>query len=399
MGDQVPLFGFKWLSFVSGSLSQQHYAPFVQQKKWLDCIVNLSSLIWIACFVIGIGIFFKRKKTDCKARACVLIAYIILIVISFVHIYAARGSLYTQAKGSQNVIILMYIALCMPLLLALSNKSTISIDKLQVTLMCFLIVFCTMLLIPRVDFLIRLSRQQDRAGILESSFFRQAKKIKNEINPLVIYEPRKSADLYYYDQAFFGKRILPTRHLILKEIVMSTPISTKELNASTIVLKENINNLWKIESQKNINKNIFYESKYKWNAVKIDEQKTPFLIIFAHDYEKNIQARKLSNLEGNVSLSSYIRNGVVLLFTPKNIYGELAVTIEPRNPKDYSLLVQETKQHAAKGAFGDIKKITCEGIWIKIISNIKQTPTSALHQVSKFSGEYWVSAKLNGVQL
>ena len=67
-----------------------------------------------------------------------------------------------------------------------------------------------MLLVPRGLFAYQLAYQHERCGILESSFFSKVGDIKRKDNEaFVLFEPRKSADLYISIQPFFGMKMVP----------------------------------------------------------------------------------------------------------------------------------------------------------------------------------------------
>jgi hypothetical protein len=254
MGESVPMFGAKWLGFAFGIVSQQHVWPLAYELGVVDLAMRAAIAAGIACIALGLAATVAAARAGAlrDARRDVAL-YALSIVAVAAHLYLARTSLYNQAKGAQNVLLLVYVVMVLPVAFAARIPGV-----LRRVLVAIVIAFAALLLVPRASFLLRFAGGFDRTSILEPSFFEEARRVRAaDPQALVLVEPRVSSDLYAANQPFFdGGRMLPTRNIVLK---MSDPVAGPYGRTATLpefIGTSELPHLWLIRPVR--------EPKWKW---------------------------------------------------------------------------------------------------------------------------------------
>jgi hypothetical protein len=426
MGEPVAAFGDHWLSFLFGFMSQQHYHPFMMEIATLNTLIAIGVWAGIAALALGMvamaTVAASPRRPDLDARFYLAI-YLIAIVTAAIHFYMVRGTLYTQAKGAQNVLLCVYVVMLLPL--ALIHRGAGEgrwIRVLKYLTGAALAVFCLTLLLPRGVNAVRLALGFDRASILEPSYFSEAKRIRElDANPLVLIEPRNSGDLYISDQPFFGARSVPTQHLILQAVEQSTPEGAYEVNrvsALELLKPADLPHTWVLRWQRerrwaaiervpflNVRAPIY---RYTWTAERLADRRDPALLISSGMYERNFSDRVLG---GPVSpfaqlaapeserkgMFSYVNNGMVVLYLPGGgAKAEVEVEMQPRPEEAYRDLATDVGGRMSRGEFGRDVRIEQTGRVVRLRYEFAAENQPSVHTVARSQNEYFVNVRVNG---
>ena len=405
MGDRISMMSFKALSFLFGSMSQQHYLPLASEHSWLNGIVTLNAVAGIFCAVLGCVTVFKLNKMRyfVEEKRPYLYLYAALAFISVIHVVAAQSSLYTQAKGSQNVLLYVCAFMYVPYAaVATFGGANATVGRLSKALFVGLIVFTLTLSAPRIFFVYRIAFGMDRAAILESSFFPAAESIRaKDSESIVLFEPRKSADLYLSSQPFFGSRLLPTRHLVLQQLGDTLLVDPRRVTMADILVESDTPHLWTLRAIPIVRWSIFrfLGPSYKWEATKLDSTGKTSILLFGDDYQRNFGERDLGSFSDGKAQFSYIRNGAAMMYIPAGTTGELQVILEPRDSKNYVDLVESIDQQVKKGEISANVSILKDGRFVIVTSTISEQNSSNLKTIARYGNEYWISIKFNNVPL
>jgi len=249
MGNPVPAFGWHWLAFFFGFLSQQHYHPFAIEVPIVMHAVRAGVVIGVIALLLSLAAAVRavrRRPMDARQKLDVSIVAVAVLVTAL-HLALVRTSLYTQAKGAQNVLLCVYFAMLLPVMLWRDAGAR----SLRRALVVALIAFGVALAVPRAVLLVRLAAGFDRTAILEPSFFSEVERIRAaDPDAFILFEPRISADLYTSTQAFYGTRMLQTRHLVLQRSirVTLTDYDRKIATVPEFITPANLPHLWLLTS-------------------------------------------------------------------------------------------------------------------------------------------------------
>jgi len=269
-----------------------------------------------------------------------------------------------------------------------------------------LIAFSTFLWVPRLVYAYRIGHHKDRSTIIEPSFFSEAKRIKAaDKNAFVLFEPRKSSDVYFPFQSFTGYRVIPTRHLILQAFTGdSDPTTGYAVHKipSAFVKPLDIAHLWSLTAVKE------NDYQYKWKAERVVRNKSPHIYFTGHDYERNLLSRSRVNLatlqtdNKDSGMFTLIRNGTAMIYLPPG--GPYNLEIQLLNLHDACL--KEVKA-MSKGIsskeknreFVYIKNRNTQSYTIVRFFSFEASPSPRISLVSKCDKEYWFNARLNGKEM
>ncbi len=403
MGEAKSFFDWKSISFLFGILSQQHYLPFATEYSWLNWTVITGVGVGVCITLLGSFLVFKiyRSKYCNKKQRGFYALYLLLIAATAIHVYATQMSLYTQAKGAQNILVYVYVIVLLPLAMGLSfGDKDVVIKKLTKTLLISVILFCVAMAVPRVVFGLKLAFGQDRAAILEPSYFQEADKIMNSDSmPFVLFEPRKSADLYLSIQPFFGARMVSTRHLILQVSRESDISLKKEVLANELIETKDVPHLWLLYAEKKAKWPTLGVFDYKWKSERLADKKDPDILLFAHDYERNFGERIVDVTTAKTGKFSYLRNGAAMLYLPSGREGSLEVTLEPRDEKNYDAMVKEVRERLEKGEMSSNVSMEADGKFVRLKSKVAAEGKQTLHTIARYSNEFWLNVTVNGKDL
>lgn len=387
-GAPVPIFTFKWFSFLFGILSQQHYQPYAIENLYVNNIIVIGSLAGVVALVTGAIVMWRISKSTAFSRYKFYIAlYIAIIITIAVHCFIARNFLYMQAKGFQNVLIYFYLILLLPL----SIGTIIMKESILIKRILYPAIFTLMatLLFVKVLYTIKIANNEDRSSILESSYFSAATEIrKNDMKAFVLVEPRKSADVYLSVQPFFGMRMVTSRFLVLQKIIREKDSSvTKQIVlASDLISPTDLSHLWTLTM-------VCKDSNCHWKADKLTDLNSPTLLLSADIYEKDFRIKLQENNKDEAESYSYICNGTAMLFLPHQ-EGDIKATILPRNVADYANMVKEISKRKDAGEFGLNVKLKSDGKMVTLLYKFEKNNNPTIHLIAHYSGEYWLDVMI-----
>jgi hypothetical protein len=400
LGDQISPLSLSWMSFLFGFLSQQHLQPFATEIRWVTYTMAAGVVFAFASLLLGIAVMvrgsFARNDRPDRAKRY-LAAYVVLLAAIGVHMYMAQSSLYTEAKGAQNVLVLTFAALALPFALGrrFNEPARGTMGKLTGILGITLALYAVTLAVPRLVYTLKLAWGHDRATILEPSYFREAERIRREDpRAFVLFEPRKSGDLYVSDQAFAGMDMVPVRHLALETVDMNPPISTKRILASDLIGASEVPRLWTLSAS-----SADGGRKYEWKARRVAESKASGLYLFADDYERDYGERPRSPEARDVGMFSYLRNGSAMVYMPAGEGAALEVKLAPRQASEEARLAREVSERVAKGEFGNSVRLQDDGAFVTLTYALPKAEGPRMAPVARYSGEYWLNVRLDGKDL
>tara|TARA_Y100001936_G_scaffold110128_1_gene108248 strand:+ start:1285 stop:3729 length:2445 start_codon:yes stop_codon:yes gene_type:complete len=403
LGTSIPAFSDMWFSFLFGTLSQQHYQPYAVEHPFILKAVKINMISGCMALLIGLLLMITAARSKASyfhgKKNFILITYVVFLLTVILQMTLATSTLYAQAKGAQNILILLFSMLVLPLGIFnhFKKDENILLHRFKSILSGLLIVFFTTLLIPRTVYAAKIAFAKDRASILEGSYFSEAKRIRAlDPNAYVLFEPRKSSDLYLGIQPFFGLNFISTRHLVNNIIPKETKsIFGKPILASDLISPLNVPHLWLLQAEKEELSLFLGIQKFTWKAKRLTHQKKPKILLFADQYEKNFRKQLLENFTTKRAFS-YLRNGAAMLYLPAKSSGKLVVTLAPINNKNYaSLLEKEISLRAKNHEFGKgviIKKV---GKHIILKYDLLPLKKPSLLTIARFSSEFWLNVQLN----
>lgn len=405
LGDALSIFSVKWLSFVFGILSQQHFSPFVIELNYIKYFADFNIITGLAVIVMGAFIMLKAQLSSCISKddkRFYLVIYTVSICIIIMQLLASKSSLYTQAKGAQNVLILLYLVMILPLGVGvIALKNGLNIKKYLASLSMALIVFIPTLLVIKIIYTVKLSYSRDRSVTLENSYFREAQRvIKEDKNAYVLVEPRKSSDVYLINQAFFGTRMMPTRHLRMNSVHLneSGNWETKYEAAQDLIHITDIPHLWLLSAK--CKPATYFSSRENciWKSEKLSDQKSPLVMLFADDYNRNIRERKASKASENLEVFSYVRYGSAILYIPAG-GGVVEVAMQPDNDNSFKEMAKELMERKNNNEFGKNVILNSDGHTLKLIYTFLQKDTPTMQLIAFYKGDYWLNVKFNNIAL
>jgi hypothetical protein len=391
LGDSIPVLSWQWLSFAFGLVSQQHVPPFVSEVPGIVWAYRAGVAAGLATVVLAFAVMARWHVQPVAAampRAVVLVSFAALVATICVHLYLARGSLYTQAKGAQNLLVCLYAALVLPFAASwLDARFTRS--WLRRALIAALCALAAASLVPRFVFGDHLGRGTDRAAVMESSYFSEASRVlAADPDAFVLFEPRKSADLYLATEPYFGARLMPTRHLLLARIGFGAGLGKPQImNGSFFVGEGDIAHLWMLGAQRR-------EGRDTWRAEKIGAAPVPMLLLFADDYarDQSLRARPGSRDRAHFS---WLRNGSAMVFLPPDGAHVVEATALPANPANLPSMRAELSRRVAAGELPGARLEERAG-GIILSYDVPASVQPRLLRIAVYPGEYWLNVRVDG---
>lgn len=414
MGDAVVVKSYKWGSYFTGYLSQQHFEPFANQNAITRFFIPLAlvagALAALAGVVsLGVALVYRKSYQGGLSAWRILNVYLVAVLAVAVHHFMIQDSMYTQAKGAQNVLPMLYVALVLPFaaMYSIRNAGAKPRKMMWATGLC-LTLFGVTLAVPRVSYGLKLAFEQDRGGILGGSYFREAERIMREDkNPFVWFEPRKSADLYTSIQPFADARMVPSRHLaLITEWVKNKPgepfggfESKRDNIAYDFASADDIPHIWILASER---KGGARWASYTWKAERLADYKSPKLLYSGYDYEYHFDSRPRSAAGEISGVYTYMRNGGVKAYLPAGeackIEVKIEVKIEPR-AESYDDMSKEIVSRISKGDYGDGAEMTSNGIVFTVTHTVPAREKATLVSLARLSGEFLFNARINGEEM
>ena len=330
----------------------------------------------------------------------------------------SQTTLYTQAKGAQYLLLCVYFVMLLPLATLYKNFGLIKLqnpfennEKIDRTVVvttffiCLLFFFSAFLWVPRTIYAYRIGHHKDQSTIIEPSFFSEAKRIKAEDkNAFVIFEPRKSADVYFPFQSFAGYRLIPTRHLVLSQLLLDDPNGSGNIIRklpSDFVRLADIPHLWSLTAIKE------KDNQYNWEAKRIFRNKSPYIYFTGHDYQRNFKFRPRVNLttlqpdNKDFGMFTRIRNGSAMIYLPPGGPYNLEIQLLTQHDgcfEKFTVMSKETNKKVEATEFPFITNInTHNAITSFFYFEVSSSPRISL--VSECNQDYWFNARLNGKEM
>lgn len=358
LGDRIEVGSLRWSAMLFGAVSQQHLHPFAREtvNAWL--VISASVAAGVAATLVGLRILVAGVRQMPLHG----VAYAVLVATAAVHHYLAQSSLYTQAKGAQDVLPLIYAALVIPFAIGERLRAARRVTAWVWLLAVLLVTLVGALAAARFEYGRRLAMLEDRGAILEASYFAEAARIRREDpQALVLFEPRKSADLYLANQSFAGARMVPIRHQSLDRVV---PLGAKTpVRVFDLIAPSDVPHLWMLSASRQ-------DGRFTWHARRVGATGKPVLLFFGDDYERDLGERPRSSAAGDVGLFTYVRNGDAVLYLPAGTGARVELRIEPRVGGGGSAPVQASSV------------------------DVPRSESPALVLVGRFPGEAWVNAQI-----
>jgi hypothetical protein len=414
MGMPIDPFSFQWIAFMLGFASQQHFLPYMAEYPpyvQLLRVGGVAGLLAAALGAFAMARWATRGDKPWRAYLRDTGIYAMALLTIIVHLILVRTSLYTQAKGAQNVLVLTLVVLLLPLAVAVPQLPAGSRGRwLRTTMEALLVVFVAIMLLLRVQFGYRIALGLDRAAILESSYFEEAQRIRrSDANPLVLFEPRKSADLYTSNQPFYGVRMLPTRELVLQRSVTEIRHYLEQRIAMAVdfIAPDDLPHVWTLRAERTPRWPVLTHVRdkvpqmpyvYRWHAERLVDHKVPTLVLSGDTFERPYGGKRLGDIpQGEIAPFNFMRNGVVSLYLPGSA-AHVEVELQPREG-ELALLEPAIANRVEAGEFGPDVRMSATNRVVRLSYEIAATGKPSLRTIVRHKGEFFVSVKVNGKYL
>jgi hypothetical protein len=416
-GLKVDVFSERWWVYFFGVASQQNFEPYALESLEVNTILPWGLAISFLVLIFGLSMFVLRriqlgvKKPERREEWFYLLFYLQLFITTAIYCVASQSSLYTQAKGAQYLLLCVYTIMLWPLIYTNQKIDLMLLPKnfqryFQITYVVILLGFSVFLWVPRMVYAERIALHKDRSTIIEPSFFLEAERIKEQDkNPLVIFEPRISADVYFPYQSFAGYRIVPSRHLFLTELISKGDSFKKQKYVfrlpSDFIKSKDLPHIWQLFAKKDEN------GKYLWQGERLIKKTTPYLVFTGNDYQIDFGVKSRFKRTKNIlkpdegGMFSYLRNGTVMVYLPPGGPYHLEVKIFNRNQEDgeLELMAKEVTRRISNEEFKFLSSLENKNGIITLIFDFSYRSEPRLSLVSRYSSEYWFNARLNGKEM
>lgn len=399
MGSSITFGSEQWLSFIFGSHSQQHFPPYVQPNI-LSTIGAYSGYIGLlsmsfSWLILTVTYFWNQWGEEHKTgwhRLWWLSGAILLGVVF--HLVISQQSLYTQAKGAQDTLPYVFVLMIIPFAVLTTSSQNFLKLRWKIISLILLLSFIAGLTVSRMYHASVIGHNQERAIVMSTSFFEEAKRIRvADADPFVLFEPRSSADVYLSAEPFFGARMIPTRHLALQirqwdstkpryAEMVSTPVIGTEL-----VKETDIEHLWTLVARPINHGTNFLSGTYRttqWVGKKLSDSTEPEIIYSAANYERGGRAVMATGCPESLD---YVRNGGAIAILPSGSAYRLSVCMSPVSPNDFEKMVSSLTAWG-KSHPGPDMQITPP--FIKMVWSDVTSEDPRLLDLFRYEGEVWV---------
>jgi hypothetical protein len=422
-GDAIRPLSEEWRSFFFGTLSQQHYPPFVDLPDRLASLVSLTNTVGVALLLSGVLLFLvattlslrRRLPPDVRPRLTTALAlYCVSLAVIALHIAITQTTLYTQAKGAQDVLVVLYAGvLALPTALAVWSVPRFlrwSASAYTVLLALFIVG----LLAPRAYFAWDLANGRDRSTILEPSYFTEAARIRqNDSSPFVLMEPAVNADIYLNIQPFFGARMLPTRHLSLSRIASVTRSGDavnvqvdRDLYALDFVQPQDLQHLWTLQATITPHPDAHFpqpDQDRVWHASRVADTTSPLLLLAGNYYERFFtQKPRSSSSDTDLGWFSYLRGGAAALVLPPDTaasFHTITLRIQPESATDLPTLTSDVTTWLTQFAPPNHDPLVQDGQSLSITYHLQSSPTPQLVPLLRANATYLLNVRIDDIEL
>ncbi len=423
-GVRESIFSIEWLTFFFGALSQQHFEPLVHVYPiitWILpwCVYSGLTVLLIS-FALSTGLLgpvITGRLTDSSNRQLVVfstIVYFFSLFVVFVHHFLAQSSLYTQAKGAQNVLVVLYVCMLLPFALAYKlyqdgyRRRWLKIVGLVSSVA--LAVFSIGLIVPRIVYTLMIAFGLGRSSILEPSYFSRAEEIlRQDKEAFVLVEPRISADAYLGIQPFAGARMVPTRYLALSVLhnryIEGKWIEFTQRNVvgSDVIVSEDLGHLWSLAAKRVGTRGFgegFEGGNYEWEKERLAEVKEPRLLLFGYDYEAFYGERPRSSRSDDKGWFTFFRNGSAMIVMPTNSkVRSIEAKVQPRDGAYFGVMVRELTRWLEKAGGGWNARSDTSESFLNIRYEVPSKAEAQLVPLVRYEGEFWMNVRIDGAEL
>ncbi len=427
LGDAIPVFSPQWFAFFFGSLSQQHFSPFINVPPSVTGIVQLANFFGILLFCLSfivslclLWIVAKELTTGESTRRLVvftLVLYFVSVGILVIHQLVAQSSLYTQAKGAQNVLVVLYVCMLLPFGAAYKlHRDGYRMRWIKIIALPYAISgsgFLIGLGVLRVLYAVMLGCGLGRSTVLESSFFARAAEILDaDREAYVLIEPRTSADVYLNIQPFTEARMIPTRYLGLKSVKsvfsgsrwLRHDVDMNKLGSDYLNVRD-LPHLWSLSAKKVGTRGFgegFEGGKYEWEKERLVEVKEPRLLLFGYDYEAFYGERARSSRSEDKGWFTFFRNGSALMVLPA--HGEtkrIELKLQPRDSVNFGPMVKEVRSWTDTATLAKrfLQGIDTLGGFITLRYEVPAAGEAKIVALVRYWGEFWMNVRIDGAEL
>lgn len=399
LGKAISVFSEKSFSFFSGLMSQDHYPPFFPKIELLEKVSNLNFIVFSLILFLS-AVNFIRGIIK-KAITGQLIFFILTVSFTIIfYAYISKGFLYMQSKSAQYNLIPLYFVLIVlnQQLLKITPKSYL--DRIFVSLVFFLfLIQIVIFAIPRYYFLVSVSNSTNLSCVMEDSFYEKTKDIDKD--SLTLIEVEKAGCIYFITQPFFGKKILPVKHLSLQKVNCYLkeeeydfrPISG--LTASDFIevgdSSEKIVYLYPEKIIKKEVKHLGFKTEVEWGKKIMGQIKSPELVLTADYFEKNFRTTTNGNYTKKIH---YSRAGNGLIFFPSSEKNQ-EVLIEVMNAREETktTIKSENIKFKAKSKYVESINLVENPKFVQVKILLKENKAPFLLHLPKLDQEYLISVE------
>lgn len=409
MGDAAQFLSLRWNDFALGILSQQHFQPYMVEYPWVMKVASGAVVAGAAALLLGLAVIGRTVLQAAPGPSPYrnhLIVYGAIIAICVMNLAVVGASLYTQAKGAQNLLVYLYAAMVLPLAIAYRMwPEDRGMRAMAAALGLILLTFLALMLILRIEQAVRIGFGEDRSGVTEATFFSEARRIRaQDEKPFVLVEPRNSADLYTTIQPFFGARMAPVKHLSLQKIEYPTSPATDANRLTLTVMVPDliepgdIPHLWYLQSQREERTWSRNGYGYVWKAERFTDIRQPRVFYSANDFEVDFGKRPLGRNVSEQGLFSYLRFGAGMLYIPPGSGGVVRARMEPCDAANHDAMVKEVMQLIASGKIAPEAVLEDDGVVLTLTLQILPQSQPRLVTVARYSGELWLNVDLRAIK-
>jgi hypothetical protein len=400
LGKAIPILTEKWFSFFSGLMSQDHFPPFFPKIEFLDSVAKVNFYSF-SCFIILSIVNFVRsilKKTISRKLVVFNLSILFTIIL---YTMIAKGYLYMQSKAAQYNLIPVYFSLLLLNQQLIKSSLNTFWDKFfKIAVLILFSIQIVVFSIPRYLFLISVSNSTNLSCVMEKSFYEQTKNISTD--SLTLIELEKPGCIYFITQPFFGKKMVPTKHLSLNRVnvflengVYNYTNLVRDLNASDFVevdsSKQSIIYLYPEKIIKKEIKYLGFKTEVVWGKKNMKEIKSPELVLTADLFEKNYGT---TTIEGKTKKVHYSRNGAGLLFFPDSKKDQL-VTVEYKNAREETktTVKAENLKFKSKSNFVESIGFVDNPKYLQVKFKLKESKNPFFLHLPKLDQEYLISVE------
>ncbi len=399
LGKAISVFSEKSFSFFSGLMSQDHFPPFFPKIDLLEKISNLNFIIFSLILFLSVIIFIRGIIK--KAIPMQIILFILTVSFTIVfYAYISKGFLYMQSKSAQYNLIPVYFVLIVlnQQLFKINSKQVL--DKVFVFLILILfIIQIGIFAIPRYFFLMSVSNSTNLSCVMEDSFYEKTKDIDKD--SLTLIEVEKAGCIYFITQPFFGKKILPVKHLSLQKVNCFLKDgeydfrSVTGLTASDFIevddSSEKIVYLYPEKIIKKEVKHLGFKTEVEWGKKNMGQIKTPELVLTADYFEKNFRTSAIRNHTKKIH---YNRAGNGLIFFPNSEKNqEVLVEIMNAREETQTKIKPENLKFKTKSKYIESITLVDNPKFVQVKFLLKENKSPFLLHLPKLDQEYLISVE------